>query len=79
MVLEPNKNPFASAYQKGIFNRGIPITAFWVDDIQSEYERLITLGVKFTVTPSKGGDVIIAVFDDTSSNPIQIYEFDEAV
>jgi catechol 2,3-dioxygenase-like lactoylglutathione lyase family enzyme len=41
LVLEPNNNPAARAYQEAIFTQGIPAANFFVDDIQKEYDRLI--------------------------------------
>lgn len=40
LLLEPNDNAAARAYQKAIYEQGIPHAAFAVDDIQPEYERL---------------------------------------
>ena len=74
LLLEPNDNPAAKAYQKAIFEQGIPATLFGVADIQSEYERLKNLGVQFNMEPTRAGDVTIAVFDDTCGNLIQIAE-----
>ena len=74
LVLEPNENPAAKEYQQAIFKQGIRATAFFVDDIQKEYDRLKKLGVKFTMQPTKlmGTPSTIAVFDDTCGNLIQI-------
>ncbi len=72
LVLEPNKNPAAKAYQEAIFKQGVRATSFFVEDIQKEYERLKKLGVKFTMEPTKVTGSIIAVFDDTCGNLIQI-------
>ena len=74
LVLEPNGNPAAKTYQKAIFEQGIPTTAFAVEDIQSEYERLKNLGVVFHTKPAIVGEATIAVFDDTCGNLIQIYQ-----
>jgi predicted enzyme related to lactoylglutathione lyase len=74
LVLEPNANPAAKTYQEAIFKQGIPCTAFAVDDIQKEYERLKELGVVFTMEPTKTGPVTLAVFDDTCGNLIQLYQ-----
>ena len=74
LVLEPNANPIASTYQKGLHEQGIPATAFEVDDIKKEYERLQALGVNFKTPPTQAGPVSIAVFDDTCGNLIQIYQ-----
>ncbi len=74
LVLEPNENPAAKAYQEALFLHGIRATNFIVDDIQKEYERLKKIGVKFTVEPTKlpGTPSTIAVLDDTCGNLIQI-------
>ena len=74
LVLEPNENPAAKAYQEALFKQGIRAAAFFVDDIQKEYERLKKLGVKFTMEPTKltGTPSTIAVLDDTCGNLIQI-------
>jgi len=74
LVLEPNANPAAKAFQKAIFEQGIPITAFEVDDIEREAKRLKQAGVKFTMDPTSMGPVTIAIFADTCGNLIQIYQ-----
>lgn len=74
LLLEPNNNPAARTYQKAIFAQGIPSTAFAVDDIQNEYERMNQLGVVFKTTPTKMGPATVAVFDDTCGNLIQLYQ-----
>jgi predicted enzyme related to lactoylglutathione lyase len=74
LVLEPNANPAAAAYQQALFEAGIPLTAFAVDDIQQEFERLSSQGVVFTAKPAALGEVAIAVFEDTCGNLIQIYQ-----
>lgn len=72
LVLGPNDNPAAKTYQESLFKQGIPITMFFVDDIQREYQRLKKLGVKFTMEPTRTPGSTIAVFDDTVGNLIQI-------
>ena len=74
LVLEPNENPSAKAYQETLFLQGIRATMFIVDNIQKEHERLKKFGVKFTMQPTKlsGTPSIIAVFEDTCGNLIQI-------
>jgi catechol 2,3-dioxygenase-like lactoylglutathione lyase family enzyme len=74
LVLEPNANPAALAYQKAIFEQGIPATSFAVDNIQEEYERMIKLGVVFKMKPTKSVGAIVAVFDDTCGNLIQLHQ-----
>ena len=73
-LLEPNENPVAKEYQKGIFDQGIPAASFSVTDIRAEYEKLKSLGVAFTMEPTELPNVTIAVFDDTCGNLIQIMQ-----
>lgn len=74
LLLEPNENPAAQVFQKALKEQGIPLTAFFVDDIRSEFERMKKLGVTFTVEPTQAGPVTVAVFDDTCGNLIQIVQ-----
>lgn len=72
LLLEPDNNSVSQAYQKGIFAQGIPAALFGVKDVRAEHKRLKSLDVAFTTSPTEMGDVIIAVFDDTCGNLIQI-------
>ncbi|MYE47018.1 MAG: VOC family protein [Chloroflexi bacterium] len=74
LLLEPNDNPVAQAFQKGIFDQGIPAASFGVTDIHAEHEKLQSQGVAFTMGPTEMPDVTIAVFDDTCGNLIQIMQ-----
>src|SRR5699024_7715936 len=48
LLLEPNNHPTAKDYQKKLFEDGIPVTMFGVEDVQKAYDRLLKHGVKFT-------------------------------
>jgi catechol 2,3-dioxygenase-like lactoylglutathione lyase family enzyme len=72
LVLEPDAHPAAKTFKKALFEDGIPLTSFAVDDVRAEYERLRALGVRFHREPTEMGPVTIAVFDDTCGNLIQI-------
>lgn len=75
LLLEPNAEyPAMKAYKKSLVADGIPFTAFEVDDIQAEHDRMKALDVTFTMEPTNVGDSTIAAFDDTCGNLIQIYE-----
>lgn len=74
MLLEPTGFPPAVIFQNALFDAGIPATAFEVDDIQEEFEKLEKLGVVFKSKPVKTGPVTLAVFEDTCGNLIQIYQ-----
>jgi catechol 2,3-dioxygenase-like lactoylglutathione lyase family enzyme len=72
LLLEPDAHPAARPFKDALVNDGIPFTSFAVDDVRSEYERLRSLGVRFTQEPLEMGNVTTAVFDDTCGNLIQI-------
>jgi predicted enzyme related to lactoylglutathione lyase len=74
LLLEPMGFPPARTYQKALYEAGIPLTAFAVDDVHVECERLKSFGVSFTTEPEKSGETTLAVFDDTCGNLIQIFE-----
>ena len=74
VTLEPNANPAAKTFQEALFEQGIPLTAFEVDDVAAEYDRLCQLGVQFTMPPTGVGPTTLAVFSDTCGNLIQIYQ-----
>ena len=74
LSLEPNANPAGKTFQTALFQQNIPATAFEVDDIQAEYQRLKARGVVFTMPPTRTGPVSVAVFADTCGNLIQIYQ-----
>jgi predicted enzyme related to lactoylglutathione lyase len=75
LILEKNNNPAAKTYQKAIFEQSTPATMFGITDIQAEYERLKSKGVRFTMEPTDIGPAIIAIFDDSCGNLIQISQF----
>ena len=72
LQLAPNNNPAAKSYQEAIFKQGIPAIMFFVDDIQRDYLRLMNLGVKFTMEPTRTPGSTIVVFDDTCGNLVQL-------
>jgi catechol 2,3-dioxygenase-like lactoylglutathione lyase family enzyme len=72
LLLEPDEHPAAKPFKDALTEDGIPFTSFAVEDVQSEYERLKALGVRFTQEPVAHGPVTTAVLDDTCGNLIQI-------
>jgi catechol 2,3-dioxygenase-like lactoylglutathione lyase family enzyme len=72
LLLEPDAHPAAKPFKQALVADGIPFTSFAVDDVRSEFERLRSLGVRFTQEPVEAGPVTTAVFDDTCGNLIQI-------
>lgn len=74
LSLEPNANPAGRTFQTALFEQNIPATAFEVDNLQAEYERLKGRGVVFAMPPTQMGPISIAVFADTCGNLIQLYQ-----
>ncbi|WP_304451443.1 VOC family protein [Nocardiopsis sp. YSL2] len=72
LLLEPAGHPAVKPYREALVSDGIPVTAFAVDDVRAEYDRLREHGVRFTQEPLEMGPVTTAVFDDTCGNLIQI-------
>jgi len=75
LLLEPNADyPAMKALKLALVEDGMPFTAFEVDDVHQEYERMKNLGVEFTMEPTDMGMSIAAVLNDTCGNLIQIYQ-----
>ncbi len=74
LLLEPMAFEPAQTYQKALKEAGIPYTSFAVDDLKEEYERLVGLGVEFSMEPREMGPVMMAVLDDTCGNNIQLVQ-----
>lgn len=76
LLLEPAPNHFepSKVYQDALMEAGFPYTQFDVDNVDTEYERLIELGVDFSVKPTTMGTVKFAVLNDTCGNNIQLVE-----
>ncbi|MCX4658300.1 VOC family protein [Streptomyces sp. SID4919] len=72
LLLEPAGHPAVKPYRDALAKDGIPATAFAVDDVHAEFDRLRGLGVRFTQEPLEMGPVTTAVLDDTCGNLIQI-------
>jgi uncharacterized protein YndB with AHSA1/START domain/predicted enzyme related to lactoylglutathione lyase len=74
LVLRASTHPAAKAHQTAMFAEGTPFTAFAVENLQEEYDRLTALGVAFRGAPAKAGPKIATVFDDTCGNLIQLFQ-----
>jgi len=74
LLLEPNGNPISRNWQEGVYNAGLPIIVFGVDDVQQEYEKLKARGVVFKKPPVKTEWGIEAVLEDTCGNYVQIHQ-----
>ncbi len=76
LQLEANTNPAARAYQQARHQQSQAAAMFFVDDVQAEHDRLLGLGVKFTMPVTKTAGSTIAMLDDTCGNIIQISALD---
>lgn len=76
LLLEPAPLHFepARVYQKALLDAGIPCTQLYVGDVKQEYERMLALGVEFSVPPTDVGTARIVVFKDTCGNNLQLVE-----
>ena len=75
LLLEPNASyPAMKTLKESLVKDGIPYTAFHVNDVQQEYERMKDRGVEFSMEPTNMGMWTAAIFDDTCGNLIEIYQ-----
>lgn len=74
LLLEPIAFAPAATYQRALFEAGIAITSFAVDDIHAEAVRLRELGVVFRMPPTDTGSAIVAQIEDTCGNLIQLVQ-----
>ncbi len=72
LLLEPAGHPAVKPYRDALVADGIPLAQFAVDDVEAEHERLTGRGVTFTQPPTDIGQAVVAVFDDTCGNLIQL-------
>jgi predicted enzyme related to lactoylglutathione lyase len=75
LLLGPDDNPIAKAYQQGLKAAGLPCMIFGVDDIQAAYQRMTAAGATFTQPPTPMGPVTVAVVDDTCGNLVQLAQY----
>lgn len=74
LLLEPNDNPIAQAYQQALYNERIPVIVFGADDIDAEYDRLKEKGVVFTKPPTVTNFGTEAEMEDGFGNLIKLHQ-----
>lgn len=72
LLLEPSDNPIAKTFQQGVYEQGLPVIVFGVSNLEEEMARLKQRGVVFRSGPEQAGPMIVATFDDTCGNLIQL-------
>ncbi len=78
LLLEPNSNPIARTYQQALYEAGLPVIVFGVDDVAAEFERLGKSGVAFRSEPVRTEQGTAAVFDDGFGNLVQLFQIGAA-
>jgi catechol 2,3-dioxygenase-like lactoylglutathione lyase family enzyme len=74
LLLEPNDNPISRTFQEAVYEQGLPLIVFGVENVQEEYNRLKGLGVAFREEPTTEEWGTTAIFEDTCGNLIQIQQ-----
>lgn len=78
LLLEPMDFAPARAYQKALYEAGIPAAAFTTRDIVAEVQRLKARGVRFLGEPIEAGPVTSVTFEDTCGNLINLVQLQDA-
>lgn len=79
LLLEPSDHPAVGPYRAALVADGIPAHSFQVQDLDAEWKKLSARGVRFVTGPMDAGAVLMAVFDDSCGNLIQLVQMkDEA-
>ena len=74
LILEPRGDSFAKEYQEHLYNAGLPVIVFGVDNLSGEIERLKNKGVKFRDDLTKTEWGIENLFEDSFGNLIMLQE-----
>jgi catechol 2,3-dioxygenase-like lactoylglutathione lyase family enzyme len=74
LALEPMSFPPSKAFQKALYEAGIPATAFLTGDIHSECRRLRERGVVLRGEPVATGPIISVNFEDSCGNLINLVQ-----
>lgn len=74
LLLEPRGTSWAREYQEQVYNAGLPIIVFGVNDVASEKERLKSKGVNFRDDLTRKEWGMDNLFEDTFGNIIMLEE-----
>ena len=72
LLLEPRGDSFAKDYQEHVYNAGLPVIVFGVNDLSGEIERLKNNGVKFREDLTKKEWGLENLFEDSFGNLIML-------
>jgi catechol 2,3-dioxygenase-like lactoylglutathione lyase family enzyme len=74
IVLELANMPARAAYQKAMFEAGVPILVLNTGDVSADFARLKAKGVIIRGEPEDRGPIVSVLFEDTCGNlvhPVQ--------
>lgn len=74
LLLEPSGDSFAKKYQAHLFNAGLPVIVFGVDDLSGEIVRLKDQGVKFREDLTNKEWGLENLFEDSFGNLIMLQQ-----
>lgn len=74
IVLESADLPPKAAYQKAMFEAGMPVLALNTEDVRADVARLKASGVKFRGEPQDLGPIVSVLFEDTCGNLVHLVE-----
>jgi predicted enzyme related to lactoylglutathione lyase len=63
-----------AAYQRAMYEAGMPILALNTSDVQADFKRLAARGVVFRGEPQDLGPIVSVVFEDTCGNLIHLVQ-----
>ena len=74
ILLKPSSHPAVRPFKEALVRDKIPYATFTVENIKEEYDRLLRHKVTFLTPPADMGNIMIAIFDDTCGNLIQMIQ-----
>jgi predicted enzyme related to lactoylglutathione lyase len=77
IVLELASMPARAAYQKAMFEAGVPILVLNTKDVSGDFARLTAEGVVFHGAPQDRGPIVSVLFEDTCGNLVHLVQAKE--
>jgi predicted enzyme related to lactoylglutathione lyase len=74
VVLGTADFPPTAAYQRALFEAGMPVLALNTGDVQADFERMKAAGVAFRGEPRDLGPIVSVLFEDTCGNLIHLVQ-----
>jgi len=74
IVLGKAELPAQAAYQKAMFDTGVPVLSLNTGDVRGDVARLKTKGVVFRGEPQDLGPIVSVLFEDTCGNLVHLVQ-----